>query len=156
MTNHVPNARYGTCTNIWQIGLVMQCLMRRKYEPDWPDYEMYQSNGTPRLTRGGHTVGSRQDSKEDSTGSSTYSQALRHLVAECLLLAPANRIPVRELVKRTGDTVGAAQMAQGTILTNPPLAQWAEPVVSAQVSLLLSPTDWEIKIVGFRKKAANL
>ena len=37
-----------------------------------------------------------------------------------------------------------------------PLAQWAEPVVSAQVSLLLSPTDWEIKIVGFRKKAANL
>ncbi len=76
-------------------------------------------------------MGSMLDAEQDYTGSSIYSKELRALIAECLLLAPANRIPAAELVQRTADGVSAAQMSMGTILGTP-LTEWAEPVLSAQ------------------------
>jgi hypothetical protein len=129
----VPNPRYGTCSNIWQIGLIMQTLMRRPAhrEPEWREFITYQSKLTARLTSGGNTVGSMMDAEADYTGRSIYSKELRALIAECLLLAPANRISPVELVQRTADGVGTAQMSMGTMLGSP-LTEWAEPVLSAQ------------------------
>ena len=109
----------------------MQCLMRRRREPNWPMYMMYKSTATERLASGGQTVGLAIDAEQDYLGSSIYSKMLRNLIAECLLLTPANRPSAQELVKRTKEGAETVRMSQGQIL-EPPLPQWQEPVVSAE------------------------
>jgi hypothetical protein len=131
----VQNPHYGTPTNIWQIGLIMQVLMRKPPggRPDWPNYTTYKSTATPRLKCGGPTAGSLLDAEQDYTGcNSIYSRELRSLIAECLILTPANRIPVQELVKRTVDGIASVQMSMGTVLGGPALSKWQEPVLSEQ------------------------
>lgn len=109
----------------------MQCLMRRRRQPDWPNYITYESTATKRLASGGKTVGLAIDEEQDVSKSSMYSRTLRNLIAECLLLTPANRPPVEELVKRTQECADTMQMSKGQIL-GPPPPQWQEPVVSAE------------------------
>jgi hypothetical protein len=131
----VRDPRYGTATNIWQIGLIMQVLMRKPPNrvPDWQNFTTYQSKATYRLATGGLTVGSILDEGQDGQegARSLYSRELRSLIAECLLLAPPHRILPRELVERTAEGVSTWQMSLGTTL-GPPFPQWQEPVVSAQ------------------------
>jgi hypothetical protein len=131
----VRDPRYGTATNIWQIGLIMQVPIRKPPNrvPDWQNFTTYQSKATYGLATGGLTVGSILDEEQDGQegARSLYSRELRSLIAECLLLAPAHRILPRELVERTAEGVSTWQMSLGTTLS-PPFPQWQEPVVSAQ------------------------
>ncbi|KAE9367894.1 kinase-like protein [Stipitochalara longipes BDJ] len=128
----IRDPKYGSATNIWQIGLIMQTLMRRRRSPDWQNYTMYQSTATPRLANGGKTVGLNLDAEQDYLPyGSIYSRSLRNLIAECLLLTPASRPSPQELVKRTAEGTDTMQMSKAQIL-GPPLPQWQEPVVSAE------------------------
>jgi hypothetical protein len=85
----VRDPRYGTATNIWQIGLTMQVLMRKPPNrvPDWQHFTTSQSKATYRLATGGLAVGSILDEEQDwQVGArSLYSRELRPLIAECLL-----------------------------------------------------------------------
>ena len=106
-------------------------MMRRRRIPDWKTFTMYQSTATERLATGGKTVGMDIDIDQDLNNRSMYSRSLRNLIAECLLLTPANRPSPRELMRRTADGASRVQMSMGQIL-GPPLPQWQEPVVSAE------------------------
>ncbi|KAL5345854.1 hypothetical protein ACLOAV_008880 [Pseudogymnoascus australis] len=88
-----PLRRYGACTNIYQIGCIMYCLIMQA-----EDFTPYHDRPSyTRLTNTWH----RTAGGEDLEAMNDISRVLRGLVAECLFLDPAHRPTTMELLKLT-------------------------------------------------------
>ena len=88
-----PTRRYGACSNIYQIGCIMHCLIMREENFNmWgsPEYTVLTGIKT-HLTIAG----------KDLENANDLSRTLRGLVAECLFVDPAYRPTPIQLLKRT-------------------------------------------------------
>jgi hypothetical protein len=89
----------------------------------------YQSKMTPRLKTGGGTIGCSPDiDAEKVPQDSMYSKELRSLIAECLLVTPASRIPAAELADRTTRNLNTLRMSMGMAFG--PFQEFEEPQLS--------------------------
>ncbi|KFY40457.1 hypothetical protein V495_05423 [Pseudogymnoascus sp. VKM F-4514 (FW-929)] len=87
--------RYGSHTNIYQVGLIMWCIIMQKvYDIPYSDSPEFTNLTGPSKKQA--TMGAGQLETEDQ-----YSETLRGLVAECLIMSPASRPTSVELLKRT-------------------------------------------------------
>ncbi|PVH81188.1 kinase-like protein [Cadophora sp. DSE1049] len=133
----VVGIRYGSATNIWQVGIIMHCLMSRSHYPIWnlnsiDRLRCYNSILSARLRTGGSTIGNSTDQAcEYNPKMSIYSIELRTLIHECLIINPYRRPSPREVFRRT-------QQATDLTLTNsggPPsttFTPYVEPILSAR------------------------
>ncbi|RDW66852.1 hypothetical protein BP5796_09601 [Coleophoma crateriformis] len=110
--DYSPNGsyHYGTASNIWQIGLIMWCLQKWKFEPDWIyDYMcLYRWDSSDRLSAGGWIVGDDEDrdlAEGKDAPPSQYSQTLRTTIAECLLVEQSSRIDPKALFHQTKEAL---------------------------------------------------
>lgn len=98
----VKTGHYGSATNVWQVGLIMWSLKRKMRSPDWNRMQVFRSKLSNNLNNSGETCGYREDMQEEGAGGSLqYSQGLRALINECLLINSAERPSPENLVART-------------------------------------------------------
>lgn len=83
----------------------MWSLKRNVRYPHWPDMRCFKSTLSNRLKTAGMTCGSIDDELEDDPDSilAQYSETLRALINECLLVSPHERPSAEELLERTKD-----------------------------------------------------
>ncbi|OBT74869.1 hypothetical protein VF21_06739 [Pseudogymnoascus sp. 05NY08] len=89
-----PMRKYGACTNIFQIGCLMYCLILQVTNfpgATPPTYTALTGQNNRHSTRGG----------QDLEVADYLSKTLRGLVAECLFMDPANRPTAVQLLRRT-------------------------------------------------------
>ncbi|ELR03592.1 NEK protein kinase [Pseudogymnoascus destructans 20631-21] len=93
----LPRARrrYAACTNIFQIGCIMYCLMQTNIFPDYDPPTWTTLTGRNKMHR---TMGG-----QDLELETRLSRTLRGLAAECLHLDPRYRPTAVELLRRTRD-----------------------------------------------------
>ncbi|KAL2064718.1 hypothetical protein VTL71DRAFT_3856 [Oculimacula yallundae] len=133
----VSGARYSSATNLWQVAIMMHCLMSRSCFPYWEADSIdrlrcYNSTLSARLRASGSTVGNSTDqASEFNANMSAYSKELRTLIHECLIVNPGQRPPVAEVVRRTGEAIDIARMSMGGLL-NQEFKPYEEPTLSAR------------------------
>ncbi|KAF7853882.1 hypothetical protein EAF04_010549 [Stromatinia cepivora] len=95
--NKLKSVTYTSKTNIWQVGLIMFCIIHMIKEVDWNNVEQIWDRSTHRLANGKYTIGSRVRREEDLG----YSRKLISTIRECLLIEPSMRRNVAELFEIT-------------------------------------------------------
>ncbi|KAH8598919.1 hypothetical protein B0O99DRAFT_30444 [Bisporella sp. PMI_857] len=123
--NLLQNVRYSSASNVWQLGLIMWCLKREKMEPPWPrggkkGLQLHQSTRSNRLKNSGPTLADQYDIDDESPSANPkYSRGLSALIAECLLIRPAERPNAAQLMARTGRGLEYSRIANATVLSKP-------------------------------------
>lgn len=136
----LKSLRYGSKSNVWQIGLIMFCVQHGILLPDWKAMHTYNSKMSNNLKSGGKTLGYAEDLQEDKDhpdlkGKYKYSTSLRVLIRECLLINWANRPTPENLVSRTRRGLENSRMAAATILKKPEpeiATPYPDPAISAR------------------------
>ncbi|KAI9642349.1 hypothetical protein NHQ30_009153 [Ciborinia camelliae] len=113
--NTLGSVAYTSKTNVWQVGLIMFCIIHVVSEVDWNTIEAIRDRHTPTLQAGGHTIGSRTK-REETLG---YSRALISAIRECLLIEGSQRPNAAELFETTRSGLDRAVLAAG-IAPQPP------------------------------------
>ncbi|KAL5322404.1 hypothetical protein ACEPPN_010377 [Leptodophora sp. 'Broadleaf-Isolate-01'] len=127
----------GTATNVWQVGLIIHCLMSRSHYPIWKTNNIdrlrcYKSILSDRLRGDGDTIGNSTDQAcEFNPSMSAYSVEVRTLLHECLLINPHRRPPPSEVIQRSQQAIDLMRMSMGGIL-HAPFIPYSEPRLSAR------------------------
>ncbi|KAH7416829.1 kinase-like domain-containing protein [Cadophora sp. MPI-SDFR-AT-0126] len=133
----VVGVRHGSATNIWQVGLIMHCLMSRSHYPIWDlnsidRLRCYNSILSARLRIGGSTVGNSTDQAcEYNSKMSIYSVELRTLIHECLIIYPYRRPSPLEVLNRTQRAIDLTRMNSGGP-PNTAFAPYSDPILSTR------------------------
>ncbi|CZT47468.1 uncharacterized protein RSE6_08031 [Rhynchosporium secalis] len=133
----ITEPKYGSATNLWQVGLIMHCLMSRSRYPDWETSSInrlrcYNSRLSARLRSSGNTIGTSYDQKcEFNAKMSAYSIELRTLIHECLIVNPKQRPRPSTVVQKSGEAIDLLRMSMGGIL-NTTFKAYEEPTLSAR------------------------
>ncbi|TGO27356.1 hypothetical protein BPAE_0043g00290 [Botrytis paeoniae] len=94
----VDHPRHGTCSNVYMVGLIMQCLLDSQIDIFMPS-RGYKVNYNERLRSGVTNAFHLEDEKDIKDA---YSQILRALIMECCMKEPLLRPKAVELQERTG------------------------------------------------------
>ncbi|KAF7896862.1 uncharacterized protein EAF01_009265 [Botrytis porri] len=140
--NTLQSVVYTSKTNVWQVGLIMFCIIHCKTSVNWNDLEAKRSHGTPRLVNGGPTIMSKTHGWERMNRDLglPYSRSLLYAIYECLLIEPSNRPDVATLFEITRAGLSQANIEAGFPPPDPAAAQPAaqpapEPAAAAPAPL---------------------
>ncbi|KAH7348777.1 kinase-like domain-containing protein [Rhexocercosporidium sp. MPI-PUGE-AT-0058] len=151
----VVGVGYRTPTKIWQIALIMHCLVSRSRYPIWEKNSIdrlrcYKSILSARLRGRGDTVGNSTDQAcEYNPSMSAYSVELRTLVHECLIINPRQRPLPAEVVQRTQQAIDLTRQNNRNIAAKPPT------LTPAQIAAADKLHDAKIALENVKLKQGN-
>ncbi|APA08993.1 predicted protein [Sclerotinia sclerotiorum 1980 UF-70] len=107
--NTLQSVTYSSRTNVWQVGLIMFCIIHMIKEVDWDNVERIWDRSTERLATGKYTIGSRVRREEDFG----FSRTLILTIRECLLIEPSARRNAAQLFEKTKAGLAQANLGAG-------------------------------------------
>ncbi|KAF7942415.1 hypothetical protein BELL_0386g00070 [Botrytis elliptica] len=132
--NTLQSVVYTSKTNVWQVGLIMFCILHCRTSVNWNDLEARRSHGTPRLVYGGPTIMTKthQWQRVSKDLELPYSRSLLYAIYECLLIEPSNRPDVATLFETTRAGLAQANIEAGLL---PPDLAAAQPAAQPEPEL---------------------
>ncbi|TGO55815.1 hypothetical protein BCON_0086g00180 [Botryotinia convoluta] len=113
--NILQSVAYTSKTNVWQVGLIVFCIIHCRTSVDWNELEAKRSHGKPRLVNGGPTIMTKTHRWErmNKDLELPYSRGLLYAIYECLLIEPSKRPDVATLFETTRAGLAQANIEAG-------------------------------------------
>ncbi|THV52827.1 hypothetical protein BGAL_0067g00170 [Botrytis galanthina] len=123
--NTLRSVVYTSKTNVWQVGLIMFCIIHCRTSVNWNELEAKRSDGTPRLVNGGPTIMSKAHGWQrlNKDLNLPYSRSLLYAIYECLLIEPSNRLDVATLFETTRAGLAQVNIEAGNLPPDRAVAQ---------------------------------